>query len=143
MKHYDKYGKIITKHNNKHWVYVLKDDNMIYIGETKCLRKRLTHHINGGGAKVTKEMEDIELIALYKVDINMEFEELDDYLDLENDITNYYISLNKEMNVYGGHKTCIDKEYSIVPYNSIRPICECKLPCEVYKINDKRAVIFK
>lgn len=138
MKHYDKHGKIITKRNNKHWIYVLNDDitNMIYIGETKRLYTRLRDHANKNGANVTKEMEDMKLIALYKVDLNMEFEKLDNYLDLENEITNYYISLNNEMEVYGGSKTCINKEYKIVSYNSIRPVCYCKLPCEVYSQND-------
>lgn len=135
MRNYDINGKIVTKYNNTHWVYALKDDytNMIYIGETKCLASRLNNHINGKGSLVTKEMENIELIALYKVPINMDFEECCNYLDLENEITDYYIFLHDEYDVYGGCKTNIDKKYTIQEYDSKRPTCHCNIPCEIYK----------
>jgi hypothetical protein len=139
MREYDDYGKIMTKNENTHWVYVLKCDinKMIYIGETKCLTTRLKAHVLGVGANVTSYMKEIEMIALYRVKDNMKYQNFQSYHELENYITVLYKDVYKEYSVYGGARTCIYKDY-IYPDDITwyRPACYCELPCEIYRSYD-------
>ncbi len=51
-----------------HWIYIIKCENdIIYIGETKNLYKRLNQHKNNNGSKHTIENKPIQLIGIYKV----------------------------------------------------------------------------
>jgi len=55
------------------WVYIIICENdIIYVGETKNLFKRLMQHKNGG-CKVTNENKVKKLIGLYKVTENYNF----------------------------------------------------------------------
>jgi len=68
-----------------HWVYVLKcANNIIYVGETKRLYRRLNEHCNkDSGSCTTHDFYPQSLICLYKVeddcstinDYNWDFED--------------------------------------------------------------------
>ena len=90
------------------WVYIIKcEKGIIYVGETKNLMRRLTQHKNGGCTR-TLENKAIELIGLYKVNVNYNFlkyiEELNEGVDLIKmreylfNMGNY--SLNRDFSLY-------------------------------------------
>lgn len=62
-----------------HWIYVLKcEDDRIYVGETTKLFKRLYKHVNGQGAKCTKNFEPYSIIGIYNLSKNISFENYKD-----------------------------------------------------------------
>jgi len=51
-----------------HWIYILKcQDDIMYIGESKRLFRRIKEHITGNGGDNTSYWEPESLIAIYKV----------------------------------------------------------------------------
>jgi putative endonuclease len=54
------------------WIYILGCSNdIIYVGETKNIKKRLNDHIKGKGAYNTQQNKPEELMGLYKVNNNI------------------------------------------------------------------------
>ena len=136
-----------------HWVYVLKcADNIIYVGETKRLYRRLNEHCNkDSGSCTTHDFYPQSLICLYKVeddcstinDYNWDFEDEKMWaLSLENNITEMCMQSMGPYwkNVYGGKyhtgfrpdknpsKDCLFK----------RPFCNCKRPADIKEWNGKK-----
>ena len=104
-----------------HWIYILRcDNNIIYVGETTRLYRRLIEHKNGKGSDTTHEFKPYKLMGIYKLKkdgltfdcpINKDMYEqgfIDENkswgLELENQITLMYMKAmnTKWDNVYGG-----------------------------------------
>ena len=115
-----------------HWIYILRcDNNVIYVGETKRLYRRLIEHNNGEGGDTTSDFKPYKLLGLYKlIKDGLTFEcpiHKDMYkkgfidedkswaLELENQITLMYMKVmnTKWHNVYGG-KYHIDTDLKII-----------------------------
>jgi len=72
---------------SRSWVYILKGSNdYYYVGTTNRLLRRLKEHVNGNGAKVTKNFCYNILVGLYKVG-NIDDLESGERENLENVIT--------------------------------------------------------
>ena len=51
-----------------HWIYILQcEDDIIYVGETTRLFRRIKEHIIGNGGVNTSTWKPVSLVALYKV----------------------------------------------------------------------------
>lgn len=142
-----------------HWIYILRcDNNIIYIGETTRLYKRLIEHKNREGSNTTSKYKPYKLMGIYKLtnlsltfdypiikdmyDKEFFYENKDWALELENQITLMYMkSMNtKWMNVYGG-KYHNGYRPSKNPSNNIkllRPYCCCNLPADINIYNNKK-----
>jgi hypothetical protein len=142
-----------------HWIYILRcDNNIIYVGETTRLYKRLIEHKNGEGSDTTSEFKPYKLMGIYKLikdgltfdcPINKDMYEqgfIDENkpwgLELENQITLMYMKAmnTKWDNVYGG-KYHIGYRPENNPSNNItlfRPYCKCKLPADINIYNNKK-----
>ena len=135
-----------------HWIYILRcNNNIIYVGETTRLYRRLIEHKNGHGSDTTSEFKPYKLMGIYKLikdgltfdcPINKDmyeqgfFDENKSWgLELENQITLMYMKAmnTKWDNVYGG-KYHVGYRPKNNPSNNIklfRPYCKCKLPAEI------------
>jgi predicted GIY-YIG superfamily endonuclease len=107
-----------------HWIYVLEcEDDYIYIGETRRLYRRFTEHLTSRGGSNTNKHKPYKLIGLYKVNENHSFmkyrntiksgqynrfilddweEDADNYLLIENRITERFLYERRENDCYGG-----------------------------------------
>ena len=57
-----------------YWIYVLKCENeFYYVGMTQHLYKRLAKHASGDASKNTNENKVIEIIGLYRGNVNYKF----------------------------------------------------------------------
>jgi predicted GIY-YIG superfamily endonuclease len=160
-----------------HWVYVLKsDDGHIYVGETTRLYRRFNEHQNYRGGVNTSRHNPTQLIGLYSVGNNTSFlryyydmihgeynykcghfwgEDEDDYLAVENLITERYMYENREdewSKVRGGKYCTSDRCISFYAENLEelkldnltldRPLCRHGYPCEVNMKTDKSKIYF-
>ena len=136
-----------------HWVYVLKcANNIIYVGETKRLYRRLNEHCNkDSGSCTTHDFYPQSLICLYKVedecsiinDYNWDFEDEKMWaLSLENNITEMCMqSMGPYWNkVYGGkyHTGFRPNENPSKDCLFKRPFCNCKRPADIKEWNGKK-----
>jgi hypothetical protein len=109
-----------------HWIYVLEcDDDYIYVGETTRLFRRFDEHLKGRGGSNTTKHKPNKLIGLYKGNENYSFMIYRDtiqsgeynrfivddwendcysnnYLHIENHITERYLYERRENDCYGG-----------------------------------------
>lgn len=141
------------------WIYVLKCyENVIYVGETTRLFKRLIEHKNGNGAETTSDFKPYKLLGIYKLikdglkisePINKDmyetgfFEEDKSWaLELENEITLMWMkSMNTKWdNVYGGkyHVGYRPEENPADNLTLLRPYCKCKMPADINIYNNKK-----
>lgn len=142
-----------------HWIYILRcNNNIIYVGETTILYRRLIEHKNGEGYDTTCEFKPYKLMGIYKLikdgltfdcPINKDmyeqgfFDENKSWgLELENQITLMYMKAmnTKWDNVYGG-KYHVGYRPENNPSNNIklfRPYCKCKLPADINIYNNKK-----
>lgn len=142
-----------------HWIYILRcNNNIIYVGETTILYRRLIEHKNGEGSDTTCEFKPYKLMGIYKLikdgltfdcPINKDmyeqgfFDENKSWgLELENQITLMYMKAmnTKWDNVYGG-KYHVGYRPENNPSNNIklfRPYCKCKLPADINIYNNKK-----
>jgi hypothetical protein len=142
-----------------HWIYILRcNDNVIYIGETTRLYKRLMEHKNGEGSDTTRKYKPYKLIGLYKLikdgltfdcPINSDMyktgfidEDKSWAIELENKITLMFMkSMNTRWgSVYGG-KYHVGYRPKINPSQDIklpRPYCKCILPADINIFNNKK-----
>lgn len=142
-----------------HWIYILRcNNNIIYVGETTRLYRRLIEHKNGEGSDTTSEFKPYKLMGIYKLikdgltfdcPINKDmyeqgfFDENKSWgLELENQITLMYMKAmnTKWDNVYGG-KYHVGYRPENNPSNNIklfRPYCKCKLPADINIYNNKK-----
>jgi hypothetical protein len=160
-----------------HWVYVLKCDNeYIYVGETTRLYRRFNEHRSERGSINTRQHTPRALIGLYNVGNNTSFnryyhdmtngeydykcghywgEDEDDYLTIENLVTERYMYERREDNwnrVRGGKyctsERCItfyaDNLEELNKDNLVldRPLCHHGYPCEVNMKTDKTKIYF-
>ena len=136
-----------------HWVYVLKcANNIIYVGETKRLYRRLNEHCNkDSGSCTTHDFYPQSLICLYKVeddcstinDYNWDFEDEKMWaLSLENNITEMCMQSMGPYwkNVYGGkyHDGYRPNENPSKDCLFKRPYCNCKRPADIKEWNGKK-----
>ena len=135
-----------------HWVYIIRcDNNVIYVGETKRLYRRLNEHCNkDSGSVTTHDCYPQSLIGLYKVedecsilnDYNWDFEDEKMLaLSLENTIAEMYMQAMgpKWENVYGG-KYHVGYRPENNPGKNLtfnRPYCNCKIPAHLKNYNGK------
>ena len=141
------------------WIYILRcNNNIIYVGETTRLYRRLIEHKNGEGSDTTSEFKPYKLMGIYKLikdgltfdcPINKDmyeqgfFDENKSWgLELENQITLMYMKAmnTKWDNVYGG-KYHVGYRPENNPSNNIklfRPYCKCKLPADINIYNNKK-----
>ena len=142
-----------------HWIYILRcDKNIIYVGETTRLYRRLLEHKTGKGSATTSEFEPYTLMGIYKlIKSGLTFDSpihKDIYekgfinenkswgLELENEITLMYMKAmnTKWDNVYGG-KYHVGYRTVDNPSNNIklfRPYCKCKIPADINIFNNKK-----
>ena len=136
-----------------HWIYILRcDDNVIYVGETKRLYRRLNEHCNkDSGSCTTHDFYPQSLICLYKVeddcstinDYNWDFEDEKMWaLSLENNITEMCMQSMGPYwkNVYGGkyHDGYRPNENPSKDCLFKRPYCNCKRPADIKEWNGKK-----
>ena len=122
------------------WVYILRCQNdIIYVGETARLLRRLKEHCEGNGSYTTKDFLPYELMGIYKLPLN---EDKNGALELENEITLMYMkSMNTKWdNVYGGkyHKGFRPIENPSTHMKLTRPYCKCKIPADINVYKDKK-----
>lgn len=141
------------------WIYVLKCcENVIYIGETTRLFKRLLQHKNGVGSVTTSDFKPYKLLGIYKLikdglkisePIHKDMYEtgfLEDNkswaLELENEITLMWMkSMNTKWDdVYGGkyHVGYRPEENPADNLTLLRPYCKCKMPADINIYNNKK-----
>jgi len=144
-----------------HWIYILKcEENIIYVGETKRLYRRLNEHVtNVSHLATTVQYRPDKFMGLYNLKNNLkllsptetlckmyddfftEQQKKIDALELENEITEMYMKVmgNKWSNVYGG-KYCgyRPKKNPSFDIELYRPYCDCKLPAEIYEYKNKK-----
>jgi hypothetical protein len=154
-----------------HWVYVLEcDDGYIYVGETRRLYRRFNEHQTMRGGVNTTEHNPRCLIGLYNVGNNTSFmryyrdmingqydykcgyywgQDEDNYLDLENLITERYMYENRddEWDKIRGGKYCTAERCNSFHANLEnitidRPLCHHGFPCEVNMKKDKTKIYF-
>lgn len=151
-----------------HWVYVLRSSETgnIYVGETTRLYRRWNEHATGRGGVTTSNDNYDTIIGLYNVSHNIKFldfyecweifdnpigrtiwgweNECDkqDALQIENHITERYITERKGFNVKGGKYCREDCVYDRTDVIVDRPLCKCGYPCEVNMKKDKTKIYF-
>ena len=80
-------------------LYVLQlENNTYYIGQTKCLKKRVEKHFKSKGSAWTRMNKPIKLIE-YRTFVNMSYQEME---LLENILTIKYMKKYSWKNVRGG-----------------------------------------
>ena len=159
-----------------HWVYILRcagfDDeielhdrhlDIIYIGETERLFRRLKEHMAGhygtaSGSVTTRKYRPIRLIGLYKIEDVHKFacpprdiieSDAPDFsfmekwaLIVENKITLQYMKAmgRKWKQVFGGiwHECHPRSENPSKNCTIDRPYCKCKNPADIYEYDDKK-----
>ena len=170
-----------------HWIYILQcEDDIIYVGETTRLFKRIKQHITGNGGDNTSTWQPESLVALYKVPNVQNFinynknvinalgdgdydkwllynfeeypvfydEEEDkeivdcDNLECENNIVECLMVNNKEnWNKFrGGKYVKFNSNNTKCPVNEYikeLPLCDCGLPCDIKKNNEKNYLYFR
>ncbi len=127
----------------ENWVYVLSCENdVIYVGETERLFKRLEDHCSGKGSKITQKNKPLKLLALYKVSDNFEDEEFVNVdtkkmnTSLEYNIFRLFEAHHGNFTYGASHCKMIDNityKRNLYNYQSNRPYCSCKMPCEYKK----------
>lgn len=142
-----------------HWIYILRcEDDIIYVGETERLYRRINEHRTGRGADTTKDFKPYMLMGVYKLIkdgltfTNTYAKELYDdgeiaenklwALELENKITLMCMKVmgSKWENVFGG-KYHVGYRPLENPSNNItlyRPYCKCKIPADIHEFKDQK-----
>jgi len=146
-----------------HWVYVIKcANNIIYVGETKRLYRRLNEHCNkDSGSCTTHDFYPQSLICLYKVEDDFKLinkithpihydmhekgylnENKTSALELENYITEMSMQSMGPYwkNVYGGkyHIGFRPNENPSKDCLFKRPFCNCKRPADIKEWKGKK-----
>jgi len=153
-----------------YWIYILKCENEhYYVGQTKRLYRRFWEHFGceGKGGINTSTYKPIDIIAVYKLNTLGKFFEYNknynkwilikfdedtmnyDHLniEIETNIAERLMLHNKEQwsKIRGGKYVRFDCNYTF-PINDILldlPICNCGLPCDIKKNNEKNYLYFR
>lgn len=149
-----------------YWIYVLEcENNLIYVGQTNRLYKRLSDHSNGRASSNTTNNKPKKIIGLYKVSVNYNFREyiksvrfenwneiLDEFdynmegskdkaEEIENYVTEVIMSSVDDKKMVRGGKY-MKGEKAEKKEEDGRPMCECGIPCEIVKRQTKRKINF-
>ena len=89
--------------NNVPFVYCLMlEEGKYYVGETRCLSRRLFAHFGYGGSRWTKKYQPIAIVFLQSFDNNISKKDL---REIENMYTVFYMQKFGRENVRGGEWT--------------------------------------